>query len=182
MRKKLIFLTILTLCNFKKIFTSTSGGHSFVLSWDILDFSTENERLETKKLMISLRQVDSGTLEAVKSILPNVLRKSGVPEIPKISNCLFSKGFCSNLVQYTFLTIEIDITLISGVSAHFREHIRISAFSALALDQGKLGPTLSSYFAFKGQPMVQVTSKTSWGLYKVHFGSYMRSLGGLVVK
>ena len=101
--------------------------------------------------MISLRQVDSGTLEAVKSILPNVLRKSGVPEIPKISNCLFSKGFCSNLVQYTFLTIEIDITLLSGVSAHFREHIRISAFSALALDQGKLGPTLSSYFAFKGQ-------------------------------
>ena len=108
--------------------------------------------------MISLQQVDSGTLEAVKSILPNVLRESGVPEIPKISNCLFSKGFCSNLVQYTFLTIEIDITLLSGVSAHFRENIRISAFSALALDQG---PTLSSYFAFKGQPMVQVTSKTS---------------------
>ena len=56
------------------------------------------------------------------------------------------------MVQYTFLTIEIDITLISGVSAHFRDHVRISAFSALALDQGKLGPTLSSYFAFKGQP------------------------------
>ena len=110
--------------------------------------------------MISLRQVDSGTLEAVKLILPNVLRESGVPEIPKISNCLFSKGFCSNLVQYTFLTIEIDITLISSVSAHFRENIRIAVFSALALDQGKLGPTLSSYFAFKGQPMVQVTSKT----------------------
>ena len=97
----------------------------------------------------------------MKSILPNVLCKSGVPEIPKISNCLFSKGFCSNLVQYTFLTIEIDITLLSGVSAHYRELMRISAFSALALDQGKLGPTLNSYISSKGQPMVQVTSKTS---------------------
>ena len=141
-------------------------------------------KIRNKEAYDFLRQVDLGPLEAVKSILPNVLRKSGVPEIPKISNCLFSKGFCSNLVQYTFFTIEIDITLISGVSAHFREHIRISAFSALALDQGKLGPTLSSYFAFKGQPMpmVQVMSKTSWGLYKVHFWSYIKSLGGLVVK
>ena len=52
LHKKLIFLTILTLCNSKKNFTSTSGGHNFGLSWDILDFSTENERFETKKLMI----------------------------------------------------------------------------------------------------------------------------------
>ena len=73
----------------------------------------------------------------MKSILPNVLRESGVPEIPEISNYLFSKGFCSNLVQFTFLTLEIDITPISSVLADFREVIRISTFSALALDQGK---------------------------------------------
>ena len=102
-----------------------------------------------------------GTLEAVKLILPNVLRESGVPEIPEISNCLFSKGFCSNLVQFTILTLEVDITPISGVLADFRELIRILTFSALALDQGKPGPTLNSYIASKGQPMVQVTSKTS---------------------
>ena len=45
--QKVDFLRILTLCNSKKIFTSTSGGYNFGLSWDILDFSTENERLET---------------------------------------------------------------------------------------------------------------------------------------
>ena len=50
---------------------------------------------------------------------------------------------------------------ISGVLADFRELIRILTFSALALDQGKLGPNLNLYIASKGQPMVQVTSKTS---------------------
>ena len=97
----------------------------------------------------------------MKLILPNLLHESGVPEIPEISNCLFSKGFFSNLVQFTFLTLEIDIMLLSGVLADFRELIRILTFSALALDQGKLGPNLNSYIASKGQPMVQVTSKTS---------------------
>ena len=50
--QKVDFLRILTLFNSKNFFTSTSGGHNFGLSWDILDFLTENERLETKKVMI----------------------------------------------------------------------------------------------------------------------------------
>ena len=40
----------------------------------------------------------------------------------------------------------------------------------------------SCYITSKCQPMTQVTSKTSWGLPKVHLRTYNRSLGGLVVK
>ena len=44
---------------------------------------------------------------------------------------IFSIGFCSNLVQFTFLELEIDIRPILGVLADFRALRGILGFSAL---------------------------------------------------
>ena len=75
------------------------------------------------------------------------------------------------------------MTPIFWVWADFKALIRISRFSAIAVYKGKkLDCTCSCYIASNSQPVVQVTSKTSLGLPKVHFRSYTRCLGGLVGK
>ena len=81
---------------------------------------------------------DWTTLRGVRAILKKVRRESGV-SATKNWNRLILKGFCSNLVQLAFLSLEIDIRTIFGVLADFRALRRISVFSDLAWFQWKLG-------------------------------------------
>ena len=89
-----------------------------------------------------------GPLEAVRAILPKVHCESGVSEM-KISKLLFSKGFGSNLVQVTFLWLEIDIKPILGVLAVFRGFIRISQFFSYSSIRGKIMIVLWAVYCFQ---------------------------------
>ena len=80
-----------------------------------------------------------GSLKAVRANLPKVGRESGVSGM-KISKLLFSKGICSNLVQTTFLSLEIDIRPIFGVLATFRGFVRISTFFSYSSHMVKYWP------------------------------------------
>ena len=86
-------------------------------------------------------EYDSGTLEAVKWIFPNMFRESGVSAM-KIWNRLILMGFRSNLVQFTILSLEKVIRPVFGDWANFRALRRIGVFSDLAWYQWKMGPYL----------------------------------------
>ena len=89
------------------------------------------------QLWIKNKQVDLATLGGVRAKTKKMRRESGVPEM-KNWNHLFSIGFRSNMVHFTFLTSEIDIRPILTVLADFRTLKGILRFSAIALHKGKL--------------------------------------------
>ena len=66
------------------------------------------------------------------------------PRVLKNWNRLFSKGFHSNLVQLAFLSLEIDIRPIFGVSGDFSWLRKKSVFSDLAWFQWKIGMVLGA--------------------------------------